>query len=108
MKRQVSQGFVQQLHRDGAAEVQPQATEVSQPGAQGPAALHERGNAGGHAGEERHLPGVPGAGGALTTHTSQPAVYVWTSCFRKGRMFHFILVVVTYPEAVREAEMLPH
>lgn len=71
MKRQVSQGFVQQLHRDSAAEVQPQATEVSQPGAQGPPALHERGNAGGDAGEERHLPGLPGAGGDLTTQTSQ-------------------------------------
>lgn len=66
MERQISQGFVEQLHRDNAAEVQPQATEVSQPGAQGPPALHERGNAGGHAGEERHLPGLSGAGGDLT------------------------------------------
>lgn len=66
-ERQISQGFVEQLHRDNAAEVQPQATEVSQPGAQGPPALHERGNAGGDAGEERHLPGLSGAGGDLTT-----------------------------------------
>lgn len=73
MKRQVSQSSVQQLHRDSAAEVQPQATEVSQPGAKGPAALHERGDAGGHAGEKRHLPGLSGAGGDL------PGLFIWAA-----------------------------
>lgn len=101
MKRQVSQGFVQQLHRDGAAEVQSQAAEVSQPGAPGPPAPHERGNAGGDAGEERHLPGLSGAGGELTMQTSTT-----TLCFETRKTVHFTLVVGTYPEAVREAEML--
>lgn len=38
---QISQGFVEQLHRGSPPEVQPQATEVPQSGSQGPPALHQ-------------------------------------------------------------------
>lgn len=70
---QISQGFVEQLHRGSPPEVQPQATEVPQSGSQGPPAPHQRGNAGSNPGEECHFPGLSG-GGADFSSTHRAAV----------------------------------
>lgn len=70
---QISQGFVEQLHRGSSPEVQPQATEVPQSGSQGLAAPHQRGNAGSNPGEECHFPGLSG-GGADFSSTYRAAV----------------------------------
>lgn len=76
---QISQGFVEQLHRGSPPEVQPQATEVPQSGSQGPATPHQRGNAGSNPGEECHFPGLSG-GGADFTSTCTAAVAFLAAC----------------------------
>lgn len=70
---QISEGFVEQLHRGSPPEVQPQASEVPQSGSQGPPAPHQRGNAGSNPGEECHFPGLSG-GGADFSSTHRAAV----------------------------------
>lgn len=66
---QISQGFVEQLHRGKSVEVQPQAAKVSQPGSQGPPALHQRGNICSNAGKECYLLGLSGRGDDFITKT---------------------------------------
>lgn len=72
---QISQGFVEQLHRGSPPEVQPQATEVPQSGSQGPPAPHQRGNAGSNPGEECHFPGLSGGGADFSSTHRAAALF---------------------------------